>query len=127
MPTYVISPYAKSGVLSTPYNMASVVRSVETILGLPPMNLFDAQATPMYDAFTGTPNNNAAFNALQPTYNILEQNPAPASAAARATGRYNTTIPDQIPQRLLDRALWKSVHGPHSKPPPPGPGAITGG
>jgi hypothetical protein len=40
---------------------------------------------------------------------------------------HNTTIPDHIAQRLLDRVLWKSVHGPNSEPPPPGPGAEPDG
>jgi hypothetical protein len=35
----------------------------------------------------------------------------------------DTSVPDRISQRLLDRVLWKSVHGPRSEPPPPGPGA----
>ena len=28
-----------------------------------------------------------------------------------------------VPQQVMDRVLWQSVYGPHSKPPPPGPNA----
>ena len=127
IPAFVISPYATRGVLHTSYDMASAIRSIELILGLHPMNLFDASARPMYEAFSGKPHNSAPFNTVAPKYPLLEENPAPKSAAARAASHYDTTIPDQIPQRLLDRVIWKSVHGPSSTPPPPGPGAQPGG
>ena len=53
---YVASPYAKRGqVVSTQYNTTSLLRTIEQILGLPPMNQFDASAVPMWDAFTDTP------------------------------------------------------------------------
>jgi hypothetical protein len=125
-PALVVSPYAKRGaVIHTPYDYESVLRSVELILGLEPMNLFDAQATPMYDAFSSSPANSEPFSALAPTYPLLEMNPShPSSAAAREAARHDTTIPDQLSQRLLDRVLWKSVHGPRSEPPPPGPNAV---
>jgi hypothetical protein len=126
IPALVVSPFAKRGaVIHTSYDFLSVLRSVEVILGLRPLNLFDAHATPMYDAFTGKPDNSEPFNALAPTYPLLEENPAtPTSAAARAGDKFDTTIPDHISQRLLDTVLWKSVHGPNSKPPPPGPNAM---
>ncbi len=124
IPAYVISPYAKRGVITTNYDMVSAIRSIELILGLHPMNLFDASARPMYEAFTAKPKNAKPFNAKAPTYNLLEENPAtPTSKVARQASHYDMTIPDQITQRMLDRVVWKSVHGPHSTPPPPGPGA----
>ena len=127
IPVFVASPYAKSGVVSTPYDMVSAIRSMELILGLRPLNLFDSQAAPMYDAFTSQPSNAAPFNALAPTYNLLEENPAsPSSAAARAGTKFDTTLPDRISQRLLDKIIWKSVHGPGSATPPPGPNAEAG-
>jgi hypothetical protein len=128
-PALVISPYAKRGaVVHTPYDYPSVLRSVELILGLRPMNLFDANATPMYDAFDPQPHNSDPYTAQPATYPLLEENPAtPASAASDLTARTNMTIPDQVPQWLLDRVLWQSVHGTRSEPPPPGPNAVTDG
>ena len=76
---------------------------------------------------SSSPGNAAPFNALPATYNLLEENPAtPSSAAARAGTKFDTTLPDRIPQRLLDEILWQSVHGAGSKPPPPGPNAEVG-
>jgi DNA-binding beta-propeller fold protein YncE len=123
IPAFVISPYAKKGVIGTNYDMVSAIRSIELILGMHPMNLFDAAGRPMYEAFTSKPKNSAPFDTVAPTYPLLEENPAPKTAAARAASHYDTTIPDQIPQRLLDRVVWQSVHGANSTPPPPGPNA----
>jgi DNA-binding beta-propeller fold protein YncE len=124
MPAFVISPYASRGVVHTNYDMVSAIRSIELILGLHPMNLFDASARPMYEAFTAKPKNSKPYDTKPPTYNLLQENPAhPKSHAARVASHYDTTIPDQISQRLLDRVVWKSVHGPHSTVPPPGPNA----
>ncbi|MGO0121874.1 stalk domain-containing protein [Desulfothermobacter acidiphilus] len=52
----VISPYAKRGaVISTHYDQASMLRTMELILGLPPMSMYDAAALPMFDCFTSHP------------------------------------------------------------------------
>ena len=49
---YVASPYAQArAVVSTQYNTTSLLRTIEQILGLPPMNQFDASAVPMFDCF----------------------------------------------------------------------------
>jgi hypothetical protein len=125
IPALVASPYAKRGaVVRTPYDFLSMLRSIELILGLRPMNLLDAQATPMYDAFDPSPHNSAPYTAQPPTYPLLEENPAaPTSAAAREANRHDLSIPDHISQRLLDRVLWKSVRGARANVPAPGPGA----
>jgi hypothetical protein len=52
----VISPYTKRGeVISTYYSQINMVRTIESILGLPPMNQFDMTASPMTDCFTAKP------------------------------------------------------------------------
>src|SRR5207237_2107930 len=53
---FVISPYVKRGVIdSTPYTTTSMVRTMELILGLPPMTQYDAGATPMFACFQRQP------------------------------------------------------------------------
>jgi len=119
----VISPFAKSGaVVHTRYDQLSIIRSMELIVGMKPLGLFDNLATPMYDAFTGAPSNDAPYSALGPNMNLLERN-GPAAAGAKVSRSFNLQQPDHIPQRILDKILWQSVHGPHSQPPPPGPNA----
>jgi DNA-binding beta-propeller fold protein YncE len=49
----VISPYSNLGkTIHTNYNQTSMVRTIEQILGIPPMNVIDATALPMFDCFS---------------------------------------------------------------------------
>jgi Phosphoesterase family len=126
MPAGVFSPYAKrSAVVSTRYDMLSMIRSIELILGMRPLGLPDAVATPMYDAFQPRPANSAPYNVLAPTYPLLQRNPNTAANRALARGR-DFIHPDRVPQDVFDRVLWYSVHGRGSSPPPPGPNATAG-
>jgi len=53
---YIASPYARRRqTVSAFYNTVSLLRTIEQILGLPPMNQFDAAAAPMTEAFTDRP------------------------------------------------------------------------
>ena len=52
---FVISPYSSlHTTIHTNYNQTCVVRTIEQILGIPPMNIIDATALPMFDCFTST-------------------------------------------------------------------------
>ncbi|TKA01217.1 bifunctional YncE family protein/alkaline phosphatase family protein [Actinacidiphila oryziradicis] len=63
-PVQVISPYAQHGTVDNHYySQITMVRTIEQILGIHPMNQMDSAATPMYGAFTQKPNN-APFNAV---------------------------------------------------------------
>ncbi len=57
-PGYVVSPWAvQYGPTDhTTYTQVNMTRTIEQILGLPPMNQFDLMATPMFTDFTNTPN-----------------------------------------------------------------------
>jgi YVTN family beta-propeller protein len=56
-PIQVISPWAQHGIVdNTYYTQVNMVRTIENILGMRPMNQKDSAATPMYGAFTSTPN-----------------------------------------------------------------------
>jgi hypothetical protein len=107
----------------TRYDMLSMIRSMELIMGMRPLYLNDALATPMYDAFQGTPSNAAPFAAIGPSVDLLAANPAATSRAQAQSLRFRGL--DQITQRAEDRLLWRSVHGPASTPPPPGPNAVV--
>ena len=74
-PAAVISPYARRGkVISTRYDHLSVIRSIELILGMHPLGLFDALATPMYDAFAQVATNPEPYDALNENVDLLERN-----------------------------------------------------
>jgi len=55
-PAWVISPYSAGGVVDHYYSQINMVKTIEQILGIQPMNQEDESAEPMYDAFTATPN-----------------------------------------------------------------------
>jgi hypothetical protein len=121
----VISPFAKQGaVIHTRYDMLSMIRSMELILGMKPLGLGDALATPMYDAFTPAPDNGAPFASIPAKVDLLARNPS-GTPGALAASRLPRGL-DEIPQVEMDGLLWQSVHGSRSVPPPPGPNAEPG-
>ena len=123
IPVAVVSPYAKQGaVLHDRYDLLSVVRSIELITGLHTLSLNDSLATPMYDAFTATPANGAAYTAITPAVDLLDPNPA-AGPDTEWSQSLALGEPDRVSQATLDQILWRSVYGTGSTPPPPGPGA----
>ena len=123
IPALVISPYARRGVvIHTRYDLLSVVRSMELIMGMRPLGLDDFLATPMYNAFSPAPVNGVPVNTIQPAVNLLARN-GPSAVFARASSRLPLGTPDAVPQHVLDSIIWRSVYGAPRKPPAPGPGA----
>ena len=115
---FVISPYVKRGsVDSTLYSTSSMLRTMELILGLPPMSYYDAAATPLYNAFQGTPNL-APYRRLIPAVSLDERNTSTAFGAA-ISGSLNFSDADLTPEEPLNDVIWRSVKGPHSPMPPP--------
>ncbi len=54
----VVSPYSRlKKTVHTNYNQVSMFRTIEQILGIPPLNILDATAMPMFDCFSENPNN----------------------------------------------------------------------
>src|SRR3954447_21266910 len=120
IPAFAISPYTKRGaVVSTRYDFPSLIRTLELPIGMEPLTLYDRLATPLYDAFSATPSNAEPFNAVPPQQSLTATNPNTA-ANRRFARRYDLISTDRVPQRVLDRMLWRSVRG-DEKPPPPGP------
>jgi hypothetical protein len=85
------------------------------MLGLPPMNQFDATATPMFDCFTNAPDF-SAFTALTNTTPLDELNPAPKKISdaqrrkdALVSARLPLDQPDQCPEDVLNRILWRAT------------------
>ena len=122
IPVAVIGPYASAGaVIHSRYDLLSVVRSMELIMGMKPLSLNDALATPMYDAFTVR----AAQRRARGRH--PRRRPAGAQHTRGALGGALEPLSlerlDAVPQWQIDAILWKSVYGADSTPPPPGPGA----
>jgi YVTN family beta-propeller protein len=115
---YVASPYTRRGVtVRTQYNQTSLLRTMELMLGLPPMNQFDATATPMFDCFTNTPDL-APFAALPSNIPLDHMNREPRKVSdpllrkdAYASARLPLDRPDQCPEDQLNRILWHALKG----------------
>jgi hypothetical protein len=115
---YVISPFTKRGAtVSTQYNQTSLLRTIELILGLPPMNQMDATATPMFDCFTNTPDF-TAYDAVTNNVPLDEMNPPPKKIldpALRKDAMVSAKLPldkeDQCPEDLFNRILWRAAKG----------------
>jgi YVTN family beta-propeller protein len=114
----VISPYTHTGqVDSTFYSTASMLRTIELIVGLHPLTQFDAYATPMLAAFTNKPNL-TSYTAQKPSQNLQEVNPVNAPFAAQSENQ-NLTKEDQINMRQFNQAIWASVKGANIPMPAP--------
>ena len=115
---YVASPYARRRtVVSSQYNTTSLLRTIEQILGLPPMNQFDASALPMRDCFTDTPDF-TPFTALPSNIPLDQMNGEPQAlrdpqlrADALACEQMNFDQVDRAPEDALNRVLWRAVRG----------------
>ncbi len=71
----VVGPYARHGHISLEhYGFPGVLRTIELILGLPPMTEYDATALPLYDMFQATPDL-TPFTAVPETWPTITQNP----------------------------------------------------
>jgi len=119
-----ISPYARRGVVdSTFYSQPSMVKTIELMLGLPAMSLFDLVATDMRASFIGpgeqpdlTP-----YTVLEPAVSLYETNQRVADIrgahtaerrrAALASLRMRFDIPDAAPSDALNRILWHDARG----------------
>jgi hypothetical protein len=113
-----ISPYIKRGMVdSTLYTTSSMVRSIELLLGLPPLSQYDAAATPFYAAF-GTKADLTPFKGLPAQYDVKEMN-SPKAYGARESAKMNFAEADDAPMHRLNEIIWKSVKGPDSPMPPP--------
>ena len=124
IPALAISPWTRRGaVIHDRYDFLSFIRTLELVTGMKPLNLFDATAVPLYDAFDGDSSDNSApYDAIEPAVDMNERNPADG-VNAQLSSELPLTLPDRVPQRLLDRILWQYVHGADSEPPPSGPNA----
>jgi hypothetical protein len=115
---FVISPYCKRGVVdSTLYTTASMIRTMELILGLPPLTQYDAGATPMFECFRRTPRI-TPYNLVMPTVDLLAKN-TEKSPFAKESRRMNFRECDLAPEDELNRILWYVAKGPDVPYPTP--------
>ena len=113
-----ISPYIHRGTVdSTVYTTSSILRTIELLLGLPPMSQYDAAATPMYASFGVTPDVRP-YSAIQPLIDINAKNVRTAYGAPESA-KMDFAEEDKAPMHRLNEIIWKSIKGPDSVMPAP--------
>ena len=131
----MVGAYVKRGaVVSTRYNTLDLLRTMEEVLGLPPMNLNDALARPMTDifntrpspwSFTATPSAilyNTSLPLPPKRAGLIVPKPAHnAKYWARVTKGMDFTDADRLDPAEFNRILWKGMMG-HK----PYPAALAG-
>ena len=113
----VVSPYIKRGYVDhTMYSTCSMLRTIELMLGLPAMTQYDAWATPMYNAFTATPDF-SPFGAVSPKTDLNERNPRGGELAMRSSKLDFSDI-DRADPVEFNHILWKGYKGNEPYPTP---------
>jgi hypothetical protein len=112
-----ISPYSKGGrVDSTFYSNQSMLKTIELILGLPTLSLFDLIAHDMRAGFSDQADL-ATYTAITPRQDLFAVNPqagalkGEARKAAIASAGFKWKEPDAAPSDRLNRILWHAVRG----------------
>ena len=112
------SAFAKRGVVDhTLYTTSGVLRTIELILGLPPMSQYDAAASPLYGAFDSAPNM-SPYRRIDARVPLDEKNLGNAPGAAESM-RMNFSEVDLTPEVALNEIIWRSIKGDGSPMPPP--------
>jgi hypothetical protein len=99
------------------YSTSSMVRTIELILGLPPMTQYDAAAMPMWRSFGATPDA-TPFTSLPANIDLHELNPGGTKLGAMARGLNFSEI-DRVPDEAMNAMLWKAIKGEGAKVPVP--------
>lgn len=120
---FVVSPYTRRHFVDhTMYSTNSMLRTMELILGMPPMSQHDAAATPMWRCFSAQPDL-TPYRAIAPRIDLDDRNAA-VNDLQRQFDTFDLSAEDRVPDRLFNELLWKALKGEHSNMPPPRRGAF---
>jgi DNA-binding beta-propeller fold protein YncE len=115
-PAYVISPYTRRKYVdSTLYNTTSMLRTIELILGMEPMTVFDAGARPMANCFQPKPDM-TPYESEKPRVSLTDKNPLSSPTAQRSL-KLDFSRSDLNDDEELNEILWLAIKG--TEPPPP--------
>jgi YVTN family beta-propeller protein len=101
----------------TMYSTSSMLRTIELILGLPPMSQYDAAAESMWRCFSPTPDL-TAFNSVSANVNLDDKN-IRMTPSARISETFDFSKEDRIPDLVFSEVIWKAVKGEHAVMPAP--------
>ena len=114
----MISPYTRRNFVDhTMYSTSGMLRTMELILGLPPMSQYDACATPMFASFSSYPDM-TPFVARRNIMDLHEKNALGAFGQEKMEA-FNLSREDEVPDNEFNEIIWKSVKGTASEMPAP--------
>jgi len=99
------------------YSTSGLLRTMELILGLPPMSQYDAAATPLFKSFTGNPDF-TSYTVIPSNIDIEERNTA-WNKLAKESATFNLAVEDAAPDIPFNEVIWKSIKGENSVMPAP--------
>ncbi|SMB87861.1 40-residue YVTN family beta-propeller repeat protein [Hymenobacter roseosalivarius DSM 11622] len=115
---YVAGPHVRRGaVVHTMYSTAGMLRTMELILGLPPMSQYDAAARPMWECFTSTPDARP-FVARPARVDLNAKNTA-LNRSSREAEKFDLSREDAAPDVPFNENIWRTIRGEHSIMPAP--------
>jgi len=115
---YLIGPYVKRDFVDhTMYSTSGILRTMELILGLPPMSQYDAAAMPLFRSFTAKPDF-TSYTTIPANVDIDERNTA-WNKLAKESAKFNLVVEDAAPDIPFNEVIWKSIKGENSVMPTP--------
>jgi len=107
---YVAGGFVKRNFVDhTMYSTSSMLRTIELILGMPPMSQYDAAATPMWNCFTANANL-TAFETVKPNVDLTEKNIA-MNEWQRRSEKFDLGKEDAVPDLEFNIVLWNGLKG----------------
>ncbi len=116
--TYVAGGFVKQGFVDhTMYSTSSALRTIELILGLPPMSQYDAAAEPLWRCFNKT----ATHPAYKSTPNLVDLNlkNTAENKLSRLSEKFDFSKEDRVPDEQFNEVIWAAIHGLNSVCPAP--------
>ena len=108
--TYVAGGFVKQGYVDhTMYSTSSALRTIELILGLPPMSQYDAAAEPMWRCFNTT----ATHPPFHATPNLVDLNlkNKEVSRLSKLSEKFDFSQEDRIPDAQFNEVIWSAIKG----------------
>jgi YVTN family beta-propeller protein len=117
-PAYIAGGFVKKGYVDhTSYTTASLLRTMELILGLPPMTQYDASAVPLWRCMNNTPDH-PAFS-VKPCLVDLNSKNIAENKWQKKSQKFNFSKEDMANDAVFNEILWKAVKGLDSPCPAP--------
>lgn len=109
-PLYIAGPFVKRHYVDhTMYSTSGVLRTIELILGMPPMSQYDAAATPIWRSFTPVADL-SPFNHVPAQVNLNDIN-RKNNKLAKMSAKMNFSSEDEVPDNLFNEVLWYGIKG----------------